>query len=127
MRKFLFVLLLALVAPSAAGAGCAKVTSSDATLRVYPSAKAQIVARLQTGDLVDTDLKAHCQSDAFETREVCDRDGNWVKIERVWRKEDLLEIAGWAGKKRLQSLSIPDVEGRKMSKAEESEAGCARE
>jgi hypothetical protein len=37
------------------------------------------------------------------------------------------EITGWAGKKRLQSLSIPDVEGRKMSKAEESEAGCARE
>jgi hypothetical protein len=42
----------------------------------YPSAKAQVVARLQTGDLVDTDLKAHCQSDAFETRKVCDRDGD---------------------------------------------------
>jgi hypothetical protein len=69
----------------------------------------------------------HRAHDAFETRKVCDRDGDWVKVERVWRKEDLLEIAGWAGKKRLQSLSIPDVEGRKMSKAEESEAGCARE
>ena len=31
MRKVLFVLLLAFAAPSAAGAGCAKVTSSDAT------------------------------------------------------------------------------------------------
>src|SRR5438128_2420088 len=89
MRNRLFVLLLALAAPSAADAGCAKVTSSDATLRVYPSAKAQVVARLQTGDLVDTDLKAHCQSDAFETREVCDRGGDWVKVERVWRREDL--------------------------------------
>ena len=40
-RLLMLALLLALVAPSAACAGCAKVTSSDATLRVYPSAKAQ--------------------------------------------------------------------------------------
>jgi len=28
--------------------------------------------------------------------------GGWIKVERVWRKDDVLAIAGWAGKKHLQ-------------------------
>jgi hypothetical protein len=127
MRMLITFMALALASAGEAAAGCAQVTSSDVTLRVYPSIKAQVVARLQAGDLVDTDLKEHCQWDAFQTRKVCDRDGDWIKVERVWRKDDVLEIAGWAGKKRLQSLSLPTAEGLKLTKKEEAEAGCARE
>jgi hypothetical protein len=87
-------MVLALASAGEAAAGCAQVTSSDVTLRVHPSIKAQVVARLQAGDLVDTDLKEHCQWDAFQTRKVCDRDGDWIKVKGVWRKDDLLEVAG---------------------------------
>jgi len=127
MRTLITFMAFALASAGEAASGCAQVTSSDVTLRVYPSIKAQVVARLQAGDLVDTDLKEHCQWDAFQTRKVCDRDRDWIKVKGVWRKDDLLEVAGWVGEKYLQRLSIPDVNGKKMTKEVEDEIGCARE
>jgi hypothetical protein len=123
----MLITFITLASAGEAAAGCARVTSPDMTLRVYPSIKAQVVARLQAGDLVDTDLNEYCQWDAFQTRKVCDHEGDWIKVERVWRKDNVLEIAGWAGKKHLRSLSLPAVDASKLTKKEEAEAGCARE